>query len=98
LAIISKCIFIEVAFYCPAQAHCTKNLIYVFPEMKLRGLLPNSYSHVSVSDLYIPLIGMPIWQQQNRQTDQDRGRAVSFLRIHKSESGISIGFSPAIRN
>ncbi len=26
------------------------NLIYVFPEMKQRGLVPNSYSHVSVND------------------------------------------------
>ncbi len=23
--------------------HCNENLIYVFPDMKLRGLLPNSY-------------------------------------------------------
>jgi hypothetical protein len=28
----------------------TVNLIYVFPEMKQRGLVPNSYSHVSVND------------------------------------------------
>jgi pentatricopeptide repeat protein len=28
--------------------------IYVFLEMKHRGLVPNSYIHVSVSDLYIP--------------------------------------------
>jgi hypothetical protein len=27
----------------------TENPVYVFPEMKLRGLLPNSYIHVSVS-------------------------------------------------
>jgi hypothetical protein len=33
--------------------HCIENPIYVFPEMKLRGLVPNSYNHVSVSDLYI---------------------------------------------
>ncbi len=31
--------------------------------MKLRGLVPNS-----VSDLYNPRIGLPIWLQQNRQT------------------------------
>ena len=40
--------------------HCNKNPIYVFPEMKLRGLAPSSYIHVSVSDLYIPRIGLPI--------------------------------------
>ncbi len=32
--------------------------IYVFPEMKLRALVHNSYIHVSVSDLYIPRIGL----------------------------------------
>ncbi len=28
----------------------------IFPEMKLRGLSPDSYTHASVSDLYIPTI------------------------------------------
>jgi hypothetical protein len=32
--------------------HCTENPTYVFPEMKLRGLVPNSYLHVSVSYFY----------------------------------------------
>jgi hypothetical protein len=36
------------------QQHCNENRIYVFPEKELRGLSPNSYVHVSVSDLYIP--------------------------------------------
>jgi hypothetical protein len=35
---------------------CTENPIYVFPEMKLRCLVPNFYIHVSVSDLYIPRV------------------------------------------
>ncbi len=34
--------------------HCTENPIYVFPEMNLHGLVPNSYIHVSVSDLRFP--------------------------------------------
>ncbi len=34
--------------------HCTENLKHTFPEMKLRGLVPNFYIHVSGSDLYIP--------------------------------------------
>jgi hypothetical protein len=38
--------------------HCKEDPIYVFPEMKLRGLVPNSYILVSVSYL-----------QQNRQAD-----------------------------
>jgi hypothetical protein len=33
------------------QAHCTENPIYVFPEEEMRGLSPNSYIHVFVSDL-----------------------------------------------
>ncbi len=47
----------------------TENPIYIFPEMKLCGLVPSFYIRVSVSDLYIPGIGLPIWLQQNRQTD-----------------------------
>jgi hypothetical protein len=31
---------------------------YVFPEMKLRGLVPNFHIHVSVSASYIPTIGL----------------------------------------
>ncbi len=51
--------------------HSTEIPIYVFPEKELRGLSPNSYIHVPVSDLYtcIPRIGPHIWLQQNRQTN-----------------------------
>ena len=45
--------------------HCNENPIYVFPEMKLHGLVPNSYIHVLVSDLYIPAIVLPILLQKN---------------------------------
>ncbi len=54
-----------------ANLHCTKNPIYVFPGKELRDLSPNSYIHVSVSDLYILMIGLHIWLQQNRQTDYE---------------------------
>jgi hypothetical protein len=37
--------------------------------MKLLDLSPNSYIHVSVSDLYIPTIGLPILLQENRWTE-----------------------------
>jgi hypothetical protein len=50
--------------------HCKEISKYVFPEKKLRGLSPNFHIHVSVSDLYIPTIGPPIFLQQNRQTDR----------------------------
>ncbi len=36
------------------QRHYTENSKQIFPEMKQRGLVPNSYIHVSVSDWYIP--------------------------------------------
>ncbi len=34
-----------------AHLHCKEDPIYVFPEMKLRGLIPNFHIHVSVSDI-----------------------------------------------
>jgi hypothetical protein len=43
----------------PKVLYCTKNPIFVFPEMKLQNLIPNSYIHVSVSNLYISRIGLP---------------------------------------
>jgi hypothetical protein len=36
---------------------CKEDPICVFPEMKLRGLVPNFHIHVSVSNLYIPTVG-----------------------------------------
>jgi hypothetical protein len=45
---------ISVRFYLRAQlsfcTYCTENPIYVCSEKELRGLNPNSYIHVSVSD------------------------------------------------
>jgi hypothetical protein len=41
----------------------------IFPEKELRDLSPNFHIHVSVSDLYIPTIGLPILQQENRWND-----------------------------
>ncbi len=37
--------------------HCIEHSKQVLPEMKLRGLVPSFYIHVSVCDLYIPTIG-----------------------------------------
>jgi len=54
----------------------SENLIYVFPEMKLRGIFPNSYIHVSVSDLYIPsLFGC-------RKIDRS-WEYITYLQIHE---------------
>jgi hypothetical protein len=49
--------------------HCTENRIYIFPKKEIRGVSPNSYILVSVSDLYIPTIGLPILLQENMWTD-----------------------------
>jgi hypothetical protein len=38
------------------------------------GLSPNSYIHVSVSNLCIPRIGPHIWLQQNRQTEPNHSQ------------------------
>ena len=73
-----------------AFLHCKEDPIYVFQEMKLRGLVPNFHIHVSVSNLYIPRIDPPILLQQYRQTNPEtshryinwqQGSAVSFWNI-----------------
>jgi hypothetical protein len=53
-----------------SELHCKEILMYVFPEKCLRGLSLNFHIQVSVSDLYIPTIGPPIFLQQNMQTDR----------------------------
>jgi hypothetical protein len=47
--------------------HCTENPIYAFPEMKLRFLVPKSYMNVTVSNLYIPRIGLPAYLAEAKQ-------------------------------
>ncbi len=42
------------------QGQYTKNSKQIFTEMKLRGVSPRFYIHVSVSDLYITTIGLPV--------------------------------------
>ncbi len=46
-------------WYC--SLHCEEISIYVFLEKELRGLSPNFHIHVSVSNLYIPIIGSLIF-------------------------------------
>jgi hypothetical protein len=41
----------------------------MFPEKELRDLNPICQIHVSVSDLYIPTIGLPILLQENMWVD-----------------------------
>ncbi len=51
------------------QRHNTENSKPIFPEKELLGLSPNFYVHLSVSDLYIPTIDLPILLQENMWTD-----------------------------
>jgi hypothetical protein len=44
----------------------------IFPEKEMHGYSPNFYIHVSVSELYIPLIGLPILLQENRCTERGK--------------------------
>jgi hypothetical protein len=41
------------SFLMGIKTHCKDDPIHVFPEMKLRSLVPNFQTHLSVSDLYI---------------------------------------------
>ncbi len=51
------------------QRHNTENLKQIFLEKELRGLSLNYHIHVSVSDLHIPTIGLPILLQENMWAD-----------------------------
>ena len=46
------------------QRHNAENLKQIFPEKELRGHSPNFHIHVSVCDLYIPTIHLPILLQE----------------------------------
>jgi hypothetical protein len=48
------------------RRHNTENLKEIFPEKELRSYSPNSYIHVSLSDLFIPLIGLPLLLHKNK--------------------------------
>jgi hypothetical protein len=52
------------------QRHNNENSKQIFPGKELRGYSPNSYIHVSVSDLYIPLIGLPVLLKDNRWAER----------------------------
>jgi hypothetical protein len=51
------------------QRHNTENFKQIFLKKESLGLISNFHIHVSVSDLYIPTIGLPILLQENRWTD-----------------------------
>jgi hypothetical protein len=63
-------IFKAISVHVTVQRHNIENSKQIFPEKKLRGYSTNSLIHVSVNNLYIPLIGLPIPLQENRWTER----------------------------
>jgi hypothetical protein len=51
------------------QRRSSEKAKQIFPEKELCALNPNFHIHVSVSDLYIPTMGLPILLQENMWTD-----------------------------
>ncbi len=49
------------------ERQITEILKQIFPEKVCRGLSPNFPIHASVSDLYIPTIGLPILLEEIRR-------------------------------
>ncbi len=63
---IWTCKTASLAIYGTLQRNNTEKSKQIFPEKELRGLFsPNFHIHVSVSDLYIPMIGLLILLQEN---------------------------------
>jgi hypothetical protein len=62
----------QMRLFCTLQRHNTKKLKQMFPEKELRGHSPDFHVHVSVSDLYNLIIGLPILLQENMWTDPHR--------------------------
>jgi hypothetical protein len=58
----------QVDLYPTLQKHNTKNSKQIFPEKELRGHSLNFHILVSVGDLYIPTIDLPILLQENMWT------------------------------
>jgi hypothetical protein len=56
-------------------------------------LSPNFRIHVSVSDLYIPRIGLPILQQPNRQTDPENTEmAHRYMKVGTGNEAVPFQF------
>jgi hypothetical protein len=59
----------EEGKYIKLKRHNTENSKQIFPERILLGLSLNFHIHVSVSDLYIPTISLPVLLQEKTWTD-----------------------------
>jgi hypothetical protein len=55
-----SCMRQQVRMQASLQRQNTEISKQIFPEKEYRGLSPNFHIHASVSELYIPTIGLPI--------------------------------------
>jgi hypothetical protein len=72
--------------YLNIHTHIAKKFQFIyFQKKELCGLSPHFHIQVSVSDLYIPTIGPPIFLKQNRQTDP------GIIKIAHRNMNVGIG-------
>ncbi len=67
-----------ILYYHALQRQYAENLKQIFPEKEYRGISPNFHIHVSVSELYIPTMGLeeicgPILEILNRSQTHECG-------------------------
>ncbi len=74
------------AMLCTTATFSESSNLKFFPEKVYIAswLIANSCIHVSVSDLYNPRIRLPIWLQQNRQTDPGNINSILLTDIECS--------------
>ncbi len=52
--------FLFTSLWGALQRQNAENVKQIFPEKEYRGLSPNLHIHLSVSELYIPTMGLPV--------------------------------------
>ncbi len=72
--------------------HCKLDPIYLFPEMSLPRLVHDFHIHVSVSNFYIPRIGLPLLLQQNWWTDPGKMWITQIFECRNWEWGCTVSF------
>ncbi len=60
---------VRIQFIGPFPMYVLREMKLLFPKHNYNVLSPSSYTHISVRDLYISRIGLPILLQENMWTD-----------------------------